>query len=212
MTPAPQRIPGILPICPPARKPLPNDIEHSVPVQVRRSSRIRDNARPRTESRALQQRRLGLIADEKIEPLVKPTDSLSNSPETSTATKLLGMVGQALNSSAENYLAPNAGPRGEFPDIGTGSPAQRGKERMNTMGAAARDYYRLQGEDPDKYDYQQGRQNFELISRTFGDPLPRDLALAVANWLYSLEETRTLEQQAVAVRGMERHWLVRKMS
>lgn len=209
MTPAPQRTPGILPICPPARKPLPHEIEHSVPVQVRRSSRIRGNARPRADSRAIQQRRLGHIPEEKIEPPLKPSDSISNSPETSTASKVLGLASQTLDSSVEEFLAPNAGPRGEFPAVGTKAPVPRGRERAETMGAAARDYYRLQGEDPDKYNYQRGQQNFEFISRTFGDPHPRALGVTIAKWLSSIEETMSVEQQAMTVRGMEKFWLIR---
>lgn len=209
MAPAQQRTPGILPICPPARKPLPYQTEQFVPVQARRSSRVRGNARPRADSRALQQRRLGHIPEEKIEPPLRPIDSISNSPETSTARKVLAVASQALDPSVEDFLASNAGPRGEFPPIGTGAPAPRGRERAETMGAAARDYYRLQGEDPDKYDFQRGQQNFEFISRTFGDPLHRDLPGTISKWLWRIEETMSVEQQVLAVRGMKKFWLIR---
>jgi len=176
---------------------------------VRRSSRIRDNARPRAESRALEQRRLGLIADEKIEPPLRPTDSIANSPETTTAGNVPELASRALKSSVEDFLAPKAGPKGEFPAVGTKSPAQQGRARAETMGAAARDYYRLQGEDPDQHDYQRGKQDFEFISRTFGDPRPVDLPVTVRKWLFDLEETKTLKEQEMAVRGMKRFWLMR---
>jgi hypothetical protein len=209
MTSAQKRTPGILPICPPRRKPLPHEIQHPAPAIVRRSSRIRDNARPRAESRALEQRRLGLIADEKIEPPLRPTDSISNSPETTTASNVLELASRAVISSVEDFLAPKAGPGGEFPAVGTRSPVQQGRARAETMGAAARDYYRLQGEDPDQYDYQRGQQDFEYISRTCGDPRPVDLPVTVRKWLFDLEETETLKEQEMAVRGMKRFWLLR---
>jgi len=209
MTATKQRTPGILPICPPRRKPLPHEIQHPAPAIVRRSSRIRDNARPRAESRALEQRRLGLIADEKIEPPLRPTDSISNSPETTTASNVLELASRAVNSSVEDFLAPKAGPGGEFPAVGTKLPAQQGRARAETMGAAAKDYYRLQGEDPDQYDYQRGQQNFEFISRTFEDPRPVDLPVTVKKWLYGIEETKTLKEQQMVVQGMKRFWLLR---
>jgi len=115
-----------------------------------------------------------------------------------------------LKSSVEDFLAPKAGPKGEFPAVGTKSPAQQGRARAETMGAAARDYYRLQGEDPDQHDYQRGKQDFEFISRTFGDPRPVDLPVTVRKWLFDLEETKTLKEQEMAVRGMKRFWLMRR--
>jgi len=209
MTSTQQRTPGILPICPPSRKPLPHEIQHPKPALVRRSSRLMNNARPRADSRALEQRRLGLIADEKIEPVLKPTDSISNSPETTTVSNVRGLEVRALNPSVEDFLAPNAGSRGEFPAVGTRLPAQQGRGRAPTMGAAARDYYRLQNEDPDKYNLPRVEQDFAFVSRNFGDPRPVELRVTIEKWLWGIEETQTLEQQEMTVRGMKRFWLIR---
>lgn len=216
MTPFPrsQRVPGILPICPPPRqipdhlKPPPTSTIPRKPVPSPKVSppkaafvRPAPQDAPKLlrresqETRATQQRRLGLIPNEDLEQLVQCDDSISIRMATGSSTLpgvlALASQAQAANTSLKKYLNHHSSKQG------------------NVARTTQRFEKRIEEAELLPYDFQQGRQCFDFIKRSFGDPKFVEIGEMIEKWLWEgVEEVRTVLEQERKVRGMETFWLL----
>lgn len=194
-----ERIPGILPICPPPR-PDPNS--HKTPELPKGAIGKHPKGHPNgAKPKPMHQRRLGLIPDEQKEYLMldERKEPALNPSDSNSVKKVPAMTNQedfpTLNSSVKDFLGMQ--------------PQRTTKPMPPPLPPRRRDSIRHQVK---VCNHLKGRKCFGTISTSFGQPDPRNVYKEVEKWLCGIveEEFVTPEQQYEAVKGLRTFDFLRK--